>query len=799
MSNSFIIFGNFRDIREIYFRQLAPIILPENSTFTAYNLDEIQNVNFIDSKILFIGQKMLVKELLISIHFYFSQLPNEVYVYTDDIGDVQDLKDNILFLNRINKIYTSNRKVMASLGFASDIVFYIPNLFYRYGSYLKRSNDNARINTRFRATYNRFRNATLKNRNVGVFIDSNISSDVVTTITNFCSLIAQRNFYVTLISTSLNTVQTVNQIVTQMLRVSQTFVSSGRVNVVNFEIDVANYFYLADSIKFAFVMSTAMMQFCVLDSIPFCVLDHKNQMQDAVDDLCYPFFLKSTDINLDTMTNKILILDNLTAEVSRYISKRLDIAIAGRNSTLLNDDELASGPTYKPVIDNILDFALAEYDRILIEKSNLFSEQDIDFYAKYFSHILTKDDTSKNLYLKDTIYKLGFDAETEFRSILVDTQSLNPMLYYDNPRGNFNLSIFDQIDKSNVHRHGWRLVFDALAPYQSQYADTILDLYVERTFIWKESDYKNYNIIPYKRNWYGFIHHTFNTLFGNGIGNIFESAAFIESLSFCKGLIVLSLDLQTKLAEYIAQLNVNVPVYFIPHPTELKQNKKFNFALFNSNTSKKLLHVGGWYRNLVSFYLLKTSYERVALKGQLMDGYFPPAKFSLVNEFETENCEVGKCISRCYTKCSSGSDQFQVESSNMWLVMLQQYFKNLQNEVVVFDNVNNQLFDDLLSFQVIFINLVDASAVNTILECISRNTPIIVNRIPATVELLGNTYPLFYTNQTEFSLRSIEVMSAEINTLLTPVRIQAASIYLQNLTKFRYDSSFFLSILFDIL
>ena len=70
----------------------------------------------------------------------------------------------------------------------------------------------------------------------------------------------------------------------------------------------------------------------------------------------------------------------------------------------------------------------------------------------------------------------------------------------------------------------------------------------------------------------------------------------------------------------------------------------------------------------------------------------------------------------------------------------------MNNDVVILDHLNNDDYDDLLSCNIVFINLISASAVNTIIECIVRNTPILVNRLPATVELLGENYPLFYSN-----------------------------------------------------
>jgi hypothetical protein len=44
----------------------------------------------------------------------------------------------------------------------------------------------------------------------------------------------------------------------------------------------------------------------------------------------------------------------------------------------------------------------------------------------------------------------------------------------------------------------------------------------------------------------------------------------------------------------------------------------------------------------------------------------------------------------------------------------------------------------------VFVNLLDCSGCNTIVECIQRSTPMMVNKMPATVEYLGKNYPGFY-------------------------------------------------------
>ena len=41
------------------------------------------------------------------------------------------------------------------------------------------------------------------------------------------------------------------------------------------------------------------------------------------------------------------------------------------------------------------------------------------------------------------------------------------------------------------------------------------------------------------------------------------------------------------------------------------------------------------------------------------------------------------------------------------------------------------------------------SACNTLIECVIRNTPIVINRLEAAEEILGSNYPLFYSTLDE--------------------------------------------------
>jgi hypothetical protein len=80
-------------------------------------------------------------------------------------------------------------------------------------------------------------------------------------------------------------------------------------------------------------------------------------------------------------------------------------------------------------------------------------------------------------------------------------------------------------------------------------------------------------------------------------------------------------------------------------------------------------------------------------------------------------------------------------------------------------------YDELLTKNIVFVDLFDASANNTVLECIVRNTPIVINKINSVVEYLGEAYPLYFED------------ISQINSLLTLENITKSHIYLQNMDK----------------
>lgn len=84
-----------------------------------------------------------------------------------------------------------------------------------------------------------------------------------------------------------------------------------------------------------------------------------------------------------------------------------------------------------------------------------------------------------------------------------------------------------------------------------------------------------------------------------------------------------------------------------------------------------------------------------------------------------------------------------------------------------------------LSQNIVFVDLFDAAANNTVVECIIRNNPIICKKMEGVVEYLGPNYPLYFDTLDD------------VKYLLTFENISNAYHYLQNIPKEKFTIDYF--------
>lgn len=490
-----------------------------------------------------------------------------------------------------------------------------------------------------------------------------------------------------------------------------------------------------------------------------------------------------------------------------------------------------------------------------------------------------------NYGIQSKMFESKFNYKNEFKYIIDECNKKNlSKKIFSNPYGLFNINYIDQIDYSGVHRSGWQYVYESIKYLHNDQSDLYLDLYLDRTFHWNKNINKELNLIPYTRNWIGFVHHTFDTSFSEYNNyNLLTNPDFIESLKVCKGIFVLSNDLKIKFDREFNKLNIKVNVFYIVHPTEILV-PKFTFSQFLTNNDKKLVHIGGWLRNVFSFYNLtipKTylfsilkyksiseTIRKVALKGSYMDNYYPNENFTkniqsfllnldypqqkyqlkrdslnsdnssqyansnasvksfdiIPNNISQNVCQnnISQNISQnnisqniCQNNISqnvcqndlltlqnicknphSSSKQYTNDLHNNWYKHYLEHTKLLNSSVDFIEKLSNDDYDKLLTENIVFINLVDASAVNTVIECIIRDTPIIINNHPAVVELLGENYPLYFNS----NYNSYFEMNTEIVNLLKDTNnIKKAYTYLKGLDKSKFNIDTFKSNFINIL
>jgi hypothetical protein len=354
--------------------------------------------------------------------------------------------------------------------------------------------------------------------------------------------------------------------------------------------------------------------------------------------------------------------------------------------------------------------------------------------------------------------------------------------YYLTP--NIERRIFIEIDNDNscfrkLHRAGWSYAVSGLcnihAPFFLRDSVMFIDTYVDRTFHWGCDTLAKNDIIPYRRPWMGFIHHTFDETHSEyNCVNLLNNKIFLKSLSQCKGLIVLTEYLKRQLQEALGTIHRNIDVHVLYHPTELvEEMKMFSLEKYKLNKEKKLVQIGAWLRNPYSIYELENiPLNKVILRGREMDNYFPPSDY--INKIRSifTNEEITIDGIQESKMCRSSKNKFAQS-------LCDKLEKN-NNSVRIIEHLDNEEYDKLLSENIVFLNLVDCSACNTVIECIVRNTPIIVNRLPALEEVLGEDYPGFYDNH------------FEIKGLLQMYNITKIYTYLQGLDKERYSLDTFM-------
>lgn len=347
-----------------------------------------------------------------------------------------------------------------------------------------------------------------------------------------------------------------------------------------------------------------------------------------------------------------------------------------------------------------------------------------------------------------------------------------------------NLDAYCQDASRGLHRSGWQYVVDYIRSLHS-FNGVICDMYCDATFLWGNYSLKGKGVIPYTSPWIGFIHHCPDEEYTEyNTKKLLQNSEFQQSLVMCKGLFCLTDYLANWIHEELEKIDYgHIRVNSLRHPT-ISPKIKFSIEDFKNNSDKKLINVGAWYRNPFTIHRINPgkSFRKCALKGKEMNNYFYIENEKINNDKINNNQEENKWMYYMFDYIKNEGIlkelpnyfEFSLEDENIEdkkVLALKNHINDLKKSVEVLTYLPNDEYDKVFSENVIFLNLVDASAANTIIECIVRNTPILINKLEPVVEYLGEDYPLYYENINE------------IEKILTIENVIKAGEYLQKKDK----------------
>ena len=265
------------------------------------------------------------------------------------------------------------------------------------------------------------------------------------------------------------------------------------------------------------------------------------------------------------------------------------------------------------------------------------------------------------------------------------------------------------------HRSGWGHVLYGLKQLHTE-GGLLFDDFFEQTHSVFYVDNVKDGKIPFKEEWVGFFHNPPNSPRWQNYAHtpqmVFSRPEAQESLKLCKGIFVFTEYLKKWFDE-----NLDIPCEVLCHPTEIP-DLKFDFEKFKNNPHKTIIQLGHHLRKILSIQKLQADMSKVWLM----------------------SCDWAKQLK-----------MFECQAEDFPTISLNH--GNYKER----EWVSNDEYDMLLSQNIAFMDLYDSSVNNAVIECIVRNTPVLINKISPIVEYLGKEYPFYFDDLDEAAKKAEDI------------------------------------------
>jgi hypothetical protein len=248
---------------------------------------------------------------------------------------------------------------------------------------------------------------------------------------------------------------------------------------------------------------------------------------------------------------------------------------------------------------------------------------------------------------------------------------------------------------------------------------------------WLDKEFKEKKITG---KWTGFLHNVISypedypKKYNNKIlplSKLIKDFYFLDKLQDCCKILVFT----DQVKKYLIKETGFQKIETIKHPAP-----DYLFQKVWSGNFKRIIHVGQQLRKYHSFLELKTKENKIILN-----------PFMCKNDILEMKMYSGKTVE-------------------------------------IIDNLKLSEYIGILQDSVVFLDLYDVSACNTIIECMILGVPILVNRLDGCVEYLGENYPLYFNN-----LKEAEEKISNLEIILQ------ANKYLHSINKDQYKINYFLN------
>ena len=220
---------------------------------------------------------------------------------------------------------------------------------------------------------------------------------------------------------------------------------------------------------------------------------------------------------------------------------------------------------------------------------------------------------------------------------------------------------------------------------------------------------------------------------------------FKRDLFYCQGIIVFSKYLANCLeSEVTLHRFRRLKIVSLYHPTELDVTK-FNLTSFKQQSRPYLVFIGNQDRRFDRFYKCRVSIHGSNVSNGVSDGVRDGVVGDGVGVVDDNKTRYHKIVLTGYDPETS----YEIVKTDL----ARHGINYSPSQQLDCRRLTGEEYDLVLSSSIIVTDLYNSSVNNTVLECLARTTPILVNRVGGVEEYLGKDYPLYFDNLLELETK----------------------------------------------